>query len=70
MFWQTLLVRWRLVRLKLSHWIALFAIAYRYVLVRDVDWAIVRFHFQLVLGKTNFNPVYDVLDDLIRFPPF
>jgi hypothetical protein len=70
MVWRTLLVWWRWVRLKLSHWLALCAIVYRYVVVRDVDCLIVQFHFRLALGKTNFNSVYEVLDDLIRFPPY
>lgn len=48
----------------------LLAIAYRYVVVRDVDLSMVKFQFRLALGKTNFKPVYEMLDDLIRFPPY
>jgi hypothetical protein len=70
MLLRTLLVRWRFVRLKLSHWLALFTIAYRYLVVRDVDFSIVHFRFRLALGKTNFKPVYEMLDDLIKFPPY
>jgi hypothetical protein len=70
MLWRKPFVLWRFIRFKLHHWLMLFAIVHRFVVVRDANFALVQFYFRLALGKTDFNPVYEVLDDLIRFPPY
>jgi hypothetical protein len=65
-----MLIWYRWIGAKAHVWLMLLNVVQRYVLVCDVDHTHVKFCLFLALGKMDFVVIYDILDDLLRFPPY
>jgi len=70
MLFRKVLLWYRWIRLKIHVWLVLLSVIYRYIHIRDVDRTHVELKLLLALGRVDFVAVYDILDDLIRFPPY
>jgi hypothetical protein len=62
MFGRRALIWYRYIRIKFYFWLVLVNAIFRF------DCNDTEIYFRLALGRINFIAIYDILDDLIRFP--
>jgi hypothetical protein len=70
MLCRKVLIWYRWIRFKAHVWLVLISLLHRYLHAGDIDRTQVEFKLLFALGRINFVVIYDILDDLMRFPPY